>query len=207
MSFKYTNWVYENASRYGWPTGLQIVLHCLADMMNESGQCYPSLAYIASRVALSEKQVRRHIKNLKQQGLITVIKNAHGGKPGQTPIYHALFTPIERSKNITPPTDGSRRPPFNVPLDARVCPIGLPSMSVDPSHPREPNHHRTTIEPSLNQGKSLNKRELPKRLETYNDIFVAGEILGLRHEIERLESGGEYAKRVKAAFSTKTAVR
>ena len=199
MSFKYTNWVYENASRYGWPTGLQIVLHCLADMMNESGQCYPSLSYIASRVALSEKQVRRHIKNLKQQGLITVIKNAHGGKPGQTPIYQALFTPSERSKHTTPPTDGSRRPSFNVPLDSPVCPIGLPSEAVNPSHTREPNHHRTIKEPSKNQATSFTEKGGSKELSPWEQILLKAERLGLKQDHARLESQGAFAKRVRSA--------
>jgi hypothetical protein len=199
MSFKYTNWVYENASRYGWPTGLQIVLHCLADMMNESGQCYPSLAYVASRVALSEKQVRRHIKSLRQQGVITVIKNARGGKPGQTPIYQALFTPSERSKNTTPPTDGGRRPPFSVPLDPPLCPIGLPSAAVDPSHAREPNHHRTTIEPSKNQTISFTGKGGSRELSPWEQTLLKAKRLGLKQDHARLESQGEFAKRVLSA--------
>lgn len=199
MSFKHTNWVYENASRYGWPTGLQIVLHCLADMMDESGQCYPSLAYVASRVALSEKQVRRHIKSLKQQGVITVIKNALGGKPGQTPIYQALFTPSERSKNTTPPTNGSRRPPFNVSLDALVYPIGLPSVAVDPSHTREPNHHRTIKEPSKNHATSFTEKGVSKELSPWEQTLLKAERLGLKQDHARLESQGEFTKRVLSA--------
>jgi len=207
MSFGHINWVFANAAKHDWSTGLQIVLLSLADMMDTSGKCYPSISCTAKRVSLSAKQVRRHIQTLKRLGLIKVIKNEKGGNPGETPVYQALFQPSDRFQSSRPPADGSRSLPLEASIGSHASPAGLPSMSVDPSHPREPNHHRTTIEPSLNQRKSLNKRELPKLLETYNDILVAGEILGLRHEIERLESGGEYTKRVKAAFSIATAVR
>lgn len=199
MSFRHVNWVFANAAKHKWSTGLQIVLLSLADMMDASGKCYPGISCTAKRVSLSDKQTRRHIQTLKRLGLIKVIRNEKGGKPGQTPIYQALFTPSERSKNTTPPTDGSRRPPFNVPLDAPVCPIGLPSVAVDPSHPREPNHHRTTIEPSRNQITSFTEKGVSKKLSPWEQTLLKAERLGLKQDHARLESQGEFTKRVLSA--------
>jgi hypothetical protein len=49
------------------------------------------------------------------------------------------------------PMEGSRPKPLDVPKGSRSSPSRLPPMSLDDSHGREPNHHRTTIEPSVKQ--------------------------------------------------------
>jgi biotin operon repressor len=203
MGFRYSNWVYANAPNHQWASGLRLVLLSLADQMNDSGECWPSHEHTASRVGLSSKQVRRHINTLKQQGLIAVVKNKNGGRSGQTPIYRALFDPTQKHDGNRPPTDGSRSA-LKVLKDSQTDPVGYPQMSIDPSHRREPNHHRTLIEPSINQKMKLIKNKLPKELNEWRDYVQAGEILGLRiRENDPIESQSEYQRRVQNAYRKK----
>ena len=201
MGFKYSNWVWANANHSQWPRGLQLVLLSLTDMMNDNGECWPSHEYTASRVGgVSTKQVRRHVNTLKQLGLIAVVKNKNGGRPGQTPVYRALFGPTQKHDGNRTPTDGSRSA-LKVLKDFQTDPVGYPQMSIDPSHRREPNHHRTLIEPSINQETKLIKNKLPKELNEWRDYVQAGEILGLRiRENDPIESQSEYQRRVQNAY-------
>jgi hypothetical protein len=200
MSLRHTNWVYANASRYRWGCGLQLVLLSLADQMNQYGECWPSHQHTANRVGLSEKQVRRHVTKLKSLGLITVIKNEKGGKPGNTPTYRATFDVSNDAKGKRAPSDGSPTTTSNVQLQALRSPRGLPSTSVHPSHQREPNHHRTINESTNNQEAYMIKNTMPLKLDSWEDHLLAGKLLGLTiREYDPIESDTAFCKRVKSA--------
>lgn len=201
MSFRYTNWVFANASHYQWGCGLQLVLLSLADQMNQHGECWPSHKHTANRVGLSEKQVRRHVTKLKSLGLITVVRNEKGGKPGDTPRYRALFKVSDDAKGHRAPADGRPTAPPNVLLETHISPRGLPSMSEHPSHEWEPNHHRIINEPSVNQRERLTKK-MPIKLNSWKDIVEAGKFLGLAiGDYELIESQSAFEKRVRAAHA------
>lgn len=201
MSFRHINWVFANASRYKWGCGLQLVLLSLADQMDRNGECWPSHQHTANRVGLSEKQVRRHVTKLKSLGLITVVRNEKGGRPGDTPRYRALFNINDDAKGHRAPTDGSPTTPPNVLLEAPRRPRGLPSMSEHPSHQWEPNHHRIINEPSMNQSELLIK-SMPTKLESWEDIDKAGKLLRLIiREDDPIESQSGFEKRVRAAHA------
>lgn len=207
MSFRHINWVFSNACRYRWTSGLQLVLLSLADQMNGDGECWPSHQHTANRVRLSVKQVRRHITKLKSLGLITVVRNEKGGRPGDTPRYRALFKFSDDAKGNRTPTDGSRTPPSDVSTEAPKSPRGLPTMSEHHSHQWEPNHHRIVNKPSINKGESSIKT-MPIKLSLWKDIVEASELLGLTiREHNPIESQSEFHRRVQAAHSAYWAAR
>ena len=204
MGFTYTNWIFENASDLKLSSGALLVLHSLADQMNEDGECWPSQARTAARVGLNVKQVRRHVQSLKEKGLISVIKNSKGGKPGQTPTYRASFNTHPLVCKRRTPMEGSRPKPSDVLKDSRSSPQGLPPMSLDDSHGREPNHHRTTIEPSVNQRGLSKPYEIPSNLRdwTSTDYAAAASQLGIRiREHDKIESEAQFHERIRQAWS------
>jgi hypothetical protein len=70
------------------PAGLKLTALALADWCNDSGgSLYPSMARIAERVGVSRSQAQRHVHALVQAGVLSVVGNPNGGKPGSTPRY------------------------------------------------------------------------------------------------------------------------
>lgn len=65
--------VHNATARLGDRLVLMVLAEC-AD--NETGTCYPSVASIAKRALLSERQTSRCLTNLAQAGLITIDRNA-----------------------------------------------------------------------------------------------------------------------------------
>jgi hypothetical protein len=168
--------------------------------MDQSGECWPSHQHTANRVGLSEKQVRRHVTKLKSLGLITVIRNEKGGRPGDTPRYRALFKVSDDARGDRTPANGSPTTPAEVVLKAPIRPRGLPSMSEYPSHQWEPNRHRIVNKLSMNQGASSIKNDMPKELTSWAAIHLASELLGLTiRENNPIESQSEFQRRVQAA--------
>ena len=199
MSFRHINWVFFNACYYRWTSGLQLVLVSLADQMNDDGECWPSHQHTANRVCLSVKQVRRHITKLKSLGLITVVRNEKGGRPGDTPRYRALFKVSDDAKGNRAPADGSPTTPADTRHQPHRSPQGLPRTSTYPSHQWEPNHHRIINEPSKNQVERSIKT-MPIKLNSWKDIAEAGELLGLTiREHDPIESQSQFHIRVRAA--------
>ena len=74
----------------------------LADWCNDDGgSLYPSMNKIAEKVGVSRSQAQRIVHGFIDQGLLSVIANAAGGRPGTTPTYQlhldkiALLKPME----------------------------------------------------------------------------------------------------------------
>lgn len=60
----------------------------LADWCNdEGGSLYPSMSKIAAKVGVSRSQAQRIVHGFVDQGLLSVVANGAGGKPGVTPRY------------------------------------------------------------------------------------------------------------------------
>ncbi len=62
------------------------VLEVLAWHANADGICWPSKARIMYRTGMSEATVKRSLRSLKEQGLVSVEAHAEGGR-GRTPLY------------------------------------------------------------------------------------------------------------------------
>jgi hypothetical protein len=106
----------------------------LADWADDNGRCWPSVAAIARKVNLTEKQARRVIHGLIEDGYVRVTDNAQGGATSRR--YQI------RLDRLTPPADGSSpiqgSPPPHVPT---------PSHGREPTSP--PHGSRTIIDTSV----------------------------------------------------------
>lgn len=121
----------------GYPGGGAelLALLALADWCDDMGRCYPSIRSIARKVRLSEKQARRIVHKLAQEGFVKVTGGATGGAMSRR--YQ-----IDLGR-LTPPIQGS--PPVKGSPPAGVH-KPLPPVGGDPSHSYG---SRTVIEPSV----------------------------------------------------------
>jgi DNA-binding transcriptional regulator YhcF (GntR family) len=69
MSIKVMAWLWDNATVEG--TALLMLL-AIADHANDEGQCFPSVATLARKVRVSERQAQRLILQLEQAGAIDI---------------------------------------------------------------------------------------------------------------------------------------
>ncbi|MFJ2713019.1 helix-turn-helix domain-containing protein [Pseudomonas sp. NPDC087346] len=65
----------------------KLVLIKLADNANDQGECWPSYQHIADQCEIDRSTVRRHIKNLNEQGLLR-IENREGPKGNSSNLYY-----------------------------------------------------------------------------------------------------------------------
>jgi len=203
MGFAYTNAVWEMKSIQGMSSGAWNVLLTLADMANNrNGECWPSMSVIAARVKLQEKQARIHVHRLEKLGLLQIVKNRNGGRPGSTLHFRLLFEPsgIQR----TPPTRGSPMPqlsPPNPSLQRRFTSPerrkdgSLPVVETPPTRGSQTliNHKENLLDEVRDRYRSK-KRPL---INGYAEHEALGEELGLQiREHDPIESTSNYAKRV-----------
>jgi len=70
------------------PTPIRLTAVTLAVWCNDAGgSLYPSMDEIARRVGVSRSQAQRNVHRLVEMGLLSVVANAAGGKPGVAPQY------------------------------------------------------------------------------------------------------------------------
>lgn len=118
----------------GFPGGGSdlLTMLALADWSDDEGRCWPSMASIAKKTRLSEKQARRVVHSIIESGFLIVTDNQQGGATSRR--YQIQVDRLTPPTGGTPPMDGS--PPAHVP---------------NPSHGREPTPptggSRTVIEP------------------------------------------------------------
>ena len=126
-----------------------LALLALADWSDDEGRCYPSVASIAKKVRLGEKQARRIVHRLIQAGFVDVTGNDLGGANSRR--YQINLQKLTPPEIRTPPKMG--RPP-------EIDRGPLPRKGGDPSHSYG---SRTVIEPSVNRQPNSNQA-LPDRL-------------------------------------------
>lgn len=64
------------------PPALKLISIILADHADSDGICWPSYRKIAERACMSERQVRRHVKELQRLGIVTKIRTGTIVKQG-----------------------------------------------------------------------------------------------------------------------------
>lgn len=70
------------------PTSQKMVLLVLCDFANDDGlSCHPSVAKVAKKASVSDRQCKRLIRDLEALGVVAVVGNNYGGKPGSTRHY------------------------------------------------------------------------------------------------------------------------
>lgn len=128
MSLDIMSLVWKNFQRGG---SEKLIMLVLADRSNDKGNSiYESVATMAKKVCLSEKQTRRILHELIDDGYLEVVANHYGGDPGKTRHYD-----INIEKLSTPPVDVT--PPMGVTPPAEGM-SPLPPKGGYPSHGREP---------------------------------------------------------------------
>ena len=70
------------------PTSQKMVLLVLCDFANDDGlSCHPSIAAVAKKASVSDRQCKRLIRELETLDLVKVVGNQYGAKPGSTRHY------------------------------------------------------------------------------------------------------------------------
>jgi len=64
-----------------------LAMLALADWSDDEGRCFPSVAALARKVRLQERQAQRSLRGLIEQGFLSVTGNENGGAPGMTRRY------------------------------------------------------------------------------------------------------------------------
>ncbi len=139
----------------------------LADWCDDfGGNLYPSMATIAEKIRLSEKQARRIVHKFEQEGWLDVVGCANGGAPGSSKRWKlnvkriaelaskkAPKTEPTPPASVTPPIDVT--PPTGVPDPSHGCPSTPPTGVPEGSRPWEPIHHEPSLEPPVNPSGQL----------------------------------------------------
>lgn len=120
-----------------------LALLALADWSDDEGRCYPSIASIAKKVRLGDKQARRIVHRLIKSGFVDVKGNDLGGSNSRR--YQINLERLTTPENGSPPKKGS--PPKN---DRPP----LPPKGGDPSHSYG---SRTVIDTSINRQRKSNQ--------------------------------------------------
>ena len=129
MSIKIMSAVWEHAPAEG---GKLLVLLALADHANESGLCWPSLPSLAKKARLSQRHVRRILRELERDALVAT---EIGTGPFGASHYRVI---CYREDNMTPLTSETRGEDIcDRGEDARVR-EGRTPVSPKPSN----NHHK-----------------------------------------------------------------
>lgn len=139
--------VWDNFPRGGSD---MLAMLAMADWCNDQGgSLHPSIASVAKKIRLTEKQARVIVHRLIDEGWLAVIGNENGGNPGQSRQYK-----LNVSKIATPPAEVS--PPADVTPPVEVTPpvdVTPPVEVRDPSRGGSftpPAHGSlTTIEPPI----------------------------------------------------------
>ena len=139
----------------------KLVLLRLADHADHrGGSIHPSIKAVALACCLSVVQARRHLHALISEGVVAVIGNLNGGKPGTTRRYQidlALLTALTHA-SPTPLTDESPTPL----ADESRTPLAHESDGSRPCEGTALAHESQTIkEPSRTTSKSKGKHPLP----------------------------------------------
>ena len=132
----------------------KLVAVALADhAKNETGECFPSLARLVERCALSRRGVQNALKQLQELGVIEIAQNAHHSGAN---IYRFLppnpeAEPCEGGARGAPPSDleGAHVVPKGVhvvPKGVHVVPKGV-HVVPEGAHVVHPNYQELSVTP------------------------------------------------------------
>ena len=145
--------VWDNFTRGG---SEKLVMLAMADWCNDvGGSLYPSIATIAKKTNISDKQARRIVHKFIEDGYLFVIGNENGGAVGNSRQYK-----FNLDKLSTPPADGR-------------APIGVPP----PMHGSTPLPPRSITPPTggsqsvINHQLSVNKRRSSKKEQSLKSFL------------------------------------
>lgn len=164
MSVRAMNTVWGSALS---PPSLKLTALALADWSNdEGGSLHPSMSAIAKKVGVSRCQAQRLVQTLKADGLLSVVANAHGGAPGDTPRYQLHLDRFETWRGSADAT-GSARDTGSADASRRVAPMHKTGSA---------HATQTTIEPSIEppdtSSPAKRSNRLPCPSEQIRDLYA-----------------------------------
>lgn len=107
------------------PTGPKMVLLALCDNSNDQGNCYPSIATLASKCSMSERSVFNHLKDLEHLGAVTRIE-----RPGRSTMYQ-----LDPCKFCTPANFAPLQPLHPTPANSAGAPANSAPITItQPTH-------------------------------------------------------------------------
>lgn len=113
----------------------KLVLVKLADNASDQGECWPSYQHIADQCEIDRSTVRRHIKQLAEQGLLRV-ENRDGPKGNSSNLYFLTLGGVgQKSTPVGTESTGGCAPPTG----------GVGTESTRTSHPSEPVNEPKTL--------------------------------------------------------------
>lgn len=127
MSIKVMSAVFELE---GMSPTHKLILLCLADHADDAGRCYPSVSRLVKKSGLSERAVRKNVRELEAAGLLRIEENAG---PKGCNVYHVTPAPRAPLHEMPPAPDAP--PP---------CTTCTPTPA-----PRAPEPSVTINQPSL----------------------------------------------------------
>ena len=80
-----------------------LAMLALADWSDDDGRCYPSVAALAKKIRLRERQTQNAVRSLIEQGYVAVVGNEAGGAPGMTRRYRVAIERLTGAVECTPP--------------------------------------------------------------------------------------------------------
>lgn len=108
MSIKATNWVWG----LELPPTPKLILMALADEADDDGNCWPSIKRIARKACVSDRTVRRTLKEYGDSGLLKVVPRTRSdGGQSSNNYTLSLGQVIQQQQRIRPPDNLS--PPAN----------------------------------------------------------------------------------------------
>jgi Helix-turn-helix domain len=85
-----------------------LAMLALADWSDDDGRCYPSIAALAKKIRLKERQTQNAVRELIEQGFVSVTGNEAGGAPGMTRRYRVaierLTGAVECTQTVNEPS-------------------------------------------------------------------------------------------------------
>lgn len=119
------------------------VLISLADMANDDGVCWPSVAHIATRTCLSERSVQNAIKWLVEAGALTITERV--GRSTVYTVTPAGYAPpqgVRGAGNVETPAPRAPTPAGGAPTPAPRAPITINNQQ---GTVKEPSKRRAKI--------------------------------------------------------------
>ncbi len=86
MSVKALSWAFNESQAKGAD---RLVLLALADTMNDEGECWPGVKWVADKAKVSESTARRCLRNLEDMGEIITVESG-GSEAAQRAGYRKL---------------------------------------------------------------------------------------------------------------------
>lgn len=115
----------------------RLVLLCLADHANDSGECYPSMTRLCARTGMTDRGVQKCLGNLVERRVLDVERGGGRGKSNRYTI----------AQNPEPETVNEKKPRTR---NTEYGTVNPERDAVNPE-PGSPEPYRTVIEPSVSK--------------------------------------------------------